>query len=254
MEELRHNPQTSHDHNDTTATHTSTQDSRRETQRDEDAALRSLDITSTRIMPDPVPIWETSESVEAAPTATPHHRIATIALVCVVGVVCFVAGGMTARFAAQMPLLFPEKTEHAEVTATYAPAIPESDTQETPVEYSEPSPAPNTSLERNGTAPDATEESPTTSEPRYRWDFDSEGDRSLSYDTEDNRVTLDYDGYLFSMNLDKLMAEPDDDTSQTTTEPEAYDQYLYDDSTGYDTTYDRDVYGWTRQVWGGNWT
>lgn len=253
MEDLRRNPQNDSDLDalDATIRRTPLDDNRQQARRDEEEALRSLDDTPTRTMPQPTPLWEADEPATAAPpTTTPRHRISTMALVCVVAVVSFVAGGMTVRLTAQMPLLFPQQPEQVEAPTTYVPAATDTDEQEDPSEDIEPSPTP-APIDPLAT-PEHTEAAPET-EPEdhadtsddtltYRWDLDSEGDRSLSYDTDSNRVTFDYDGYLFSLDLDELMAEPD-----------SRDPYLYDDSTGYDSYRERDTYGWTRQVWGGSW-
>ena len=240
-------------------------DTRQQAQRDEEEALKSLDDASlTRTMPQPIPLWEPDDSADTTP-ATPatHSRMPTIALICIVGVASFVAGGMTARLSSQVPLLFPQKAEpQTEVSTAYAPVTSTTDAQQEQGEAEVEGErnvweyAPETSYEYGEDVPDsepvAKETSPAPDAPSYRWDFDSEGDRSISYDTDDNRVTFDYDGYLFSMDLDDLMAEPEEDTSEA--EPEERDPYLYDKDTDSDHGYDRDAYGWTRQVWGGSWT
>lgn len=262
MEDLRRNPQTEPDTPDTTIQHTPLEDNQRQAQRDEEAALRSLDDTTLRTMtmPQPVPLWEPDEPAATKPAEpTSRRRVSTFALVCAVAVVSFVAGGVTARLSSQMPLLFPQKSEpQTEVAATYTPQAPKTNEHEEEVE--DPDPAPTTSPvgtpEYDETDTDTHGQTETPEAPTYRWDFDDEGDRSVSYDTEHNRVTFDYDGYLFSMDLDELMAEPDGDADidQTTSEPETSNPNRYDNDTGYDTNYWRNDYGWTRQIWGGSWT
>ena len=231
--------------------------------RDQRDALESLDVTTTRMMPQPLPLWEDAQVKEPEPTQPAQpRRLATAALVCVVAVVSFVAGGITARLASQMPLIFPQKQDVAPSTASLEQE-PEEAPQSTPVQE-ETSQAPeDKTYTQTPTLPDddssqqdtytTPEQDDTDSLPTHRWDFDSEGDRSLTYDNDDNRVTIDYDGYLFSFDVDDLMGqETQNDTSQDTgdewsyTAPPSSNTRTYGYGTGYDTEDDRDLYGWTR--------
>ena len=237
---------------------------------DESEAMHTLDDTVVRPLPDPVAIWERieTEQREQEPTIAPR-KLSTWALVAVVAVVSFVAGGLTARLSSQVPVLFSQKEPVTEVVASYKePATEEQEEPEEPAvtTSSTPEPERNTGYDTTDDAypqerqddgsqdvswqdQDDTDDQDTT----LTWDIDNTGDRSLSYDYENDRVTLDYDGSSMTLDLDGLLngTAPDDETS-------SIDEYSYipDGGTGYDSEEQRDWYEWgsprdvtTRSPW-----
>ena len=235
---------------------------------DQEAALESLDITSTRMMPVPEPLWEPlPPEAHEEPRTERRRGLPTLALMCVVAVVSFVAGGVTARMSAQMPLVFPQKDEPVENTASFVQE-PEQEVQEAaPVaeepEQEEPETQVYTYDNGSDTGYDTTDDTPATPDApqtTHRWDFDSEGDRFLTYDDENGRVTVDYDDYTFSFDVDDLLVDEGetDEQKQVQKNDTSWDYYFspseptsnrtreYGYGTGYDTDSDRDLYGWTR--------
>lgn len=223
---------------------------------DEEQAMRSLDDTVVRPLPEPVAIWEhvETERREREPEASPH-KLGTWALVAAVAVVSFVAGGITARLSSQAPVLFPREEPVTEVAASYEE--PTADEPEEPVRTTPPASEPeqDTSYDttddgsqqefRNDETQDDSwqdQDEESDRDTTLTWDIDNTGDRSLSYDYESDRVTLDYDGTSMTLDLDSLLngTTPDDGTS-------AEDEYRYipDGNTGYDTEERRDWFEWT---------
>ncbi len=234
---------------------------------DEADALRSLDDTICRPMPDQVRIWEADrvDVEEEQRSPFPKPRLSTAALVAGVAVVSFVAGGITARLSSQVPVLFQQdEPKPIESTAVYTPTnepAEEEPEEEAPVEQEETEPQGISETWNTYQSPrdQTTTEDDTGGSPErtYTWDLDSEGDRTISYDYDADRMTLDYDGYSFTVDLDQMMGWPED-TSQTDgygsserwSDPS--DGYRYDTGTGYDTEETRDRYQWNSGPgWGG---
>lgn len=253
---------------------------------DEAAALHSLDDTVIRAMPEPSVLWDERPMRMTEPA--PRRPISTWVLVAVVAVVSFVAGGVTARLTAQVPLLFAQHEQPHETTASYVvpdQQEPESPAEEQPQDEPVDAPSYDTGYDTDDgwqnedvpdeSADDSWQTEDTTSEDEggqddstITWDIDGTGDRSLSYDYEDGRVTLDYDGNSFSLDLgggglgfggsddedalvDEQPSETDDGYSYEGQDT-GYDSgsgtdngYGFDSGTGYDTSEDRD-----REVWG----
>ena len=239
---------------------------------DEDEALKALDDTSFRPLPELSAVWEPLKPAPADTMPTQGRpepgrfaKLRLYALVAGVAVVSFVAGGLTARLSSQMPVLFADKPRATEVTASFQEPAEPTDTQEEPVEETDaetdekltiepivPSPP---SIDTTVDAPEVTVDAPEVTddysdEPTHRWDFDSEGDRSISYDSDRNNVTFDYDGYTFDFTLDDLLNDKSDvrgqdtwgqDDSSRDTEKERYNSW----DTGDDATdVERDLWNW----------
>lgn len=227
---------------------------------DEDEALQSLDDTTIRPLPEVSAFWEPIDAPVQVSAPTPDDAVRTrrrtVALVGAVAIVSFIAGGFTARMSAQMPVLFAKAPEPVETTAAFEQPAPVTDTTQEPV-GSDPEPTPNPPSYDIGY--DTTEHSwgdedddkdkdfdsgaDEQDETDLRWNFDDQGDRSVSYDNDDQRVTVDYDDYSFSFTLDDLLNT--DNGSEERNYYEYAPRQRYDSGTGYDSTdAERDSYGW----------
>lgn len=235
---------------------------------DEADALRSLDDTIFRPLPDPVRIWDAdSTPVEEQRPLVPKPHLSTAALVAGVAVISFVAGGVTARLSSQVPVLFQQDSpQPLESTAVYEPAeepAEEAPAHEEPVEQEEPEVRDTGEIWNTYQSPrsQTTTDDTSGSQPErtYTWDLDSEGDRSVSYDYDGDRVTLDYDGYSVTVDLDQVMGWPtgtsqDDGSGSSDDGYGTSDGYRYDSGTGYDTEETRDRYQWdSGPGWGGTY-
>ncbi len=234
---------------------------------DEEQAYRSLDDTVMRPMPEAETIWDAESIRRPAPTAEPRWpRVKTGALVAAVAVVSFVAGGLTARMSSQVPVLFAQRDEPVEATASYEQAAPVEQPEQPaesyePVEQDEPTADEGTDT---GYSTDYDTGYDTTEDNSLQWNFAPESNGSVGYDTNDNEVTLNYDGYSVTFTLDDLLGTNDGSGSETGYTQEQVNGYgnggdtRYDSGTGYDTEEqrDRDSWGWSGRDnsgfgWGG---
>lgn len=221
---------------------------------DEEQAYRSLDDTVMRPMPEAEVIWDAEPIRRPAPSTEPHWpRIRTGVLIAVAAVVSFVAGGLTARMSSQVPVLFARNDEPVEATASYEQA-PSAEQVEQPVQNYEPvqesepleqesEPTVDESYD-TGYSTDYDTDYDTTEDHGLQWDFAPESNGSLGYDTDNNEVTLNYDGYSITFTLDDLLGT--DESTGYEPDPTQEQTYGYDGGTGYGTEgqRDRDSWGW----------
>lgn len=230
---------------------------------DEAQAVRSLDDTTIRVLPNHESIWTDEKNAPEEPKRHIWKHAPTFALVASVAVVSFVAGGIFARLSAQMPMLVADQPAAVESAASYSPVAPKAQEEvEETITHNPPS---------YDTGYDTTDDTPTTnSSPNggttHRYDFDDEGDESLVYDEDTGMVTVDYNGYTLTVPVEELLGEDysldfwtlTDSYGQNTQEygnqPYGRDRdYRYDYGTGYDTEEERDRYGWGSSLQEQSW-
>ena len=180
---------------------------------DEADALRSLDDTGIRMTPTQPYMWDSTGDRRSGKV---HHfgrpKVATIALVGAVAFVSFVAGGVFSRLSSQVPLLFPKEAEQQELTLkadkTYTPIQRQEEETESNTNELTPTYEPETAPEQpEPETPEQTEQEPSN-DTDLRWEFDEEGDRSVSYDYDTDQITIDYDGYELVFDLNYLWGDP----------------------------------------------
>lgn len=224
---------------------------------DEEPTFHSLDDTVMRPIPARPAVWSDELRRPRQEERPKTSRIPIVALVCVVAVISFVAGGVVARLSSQMPVLLAQKTEPSNSQASYEQEPREivEETQSEPVEepdatqqdeQSDSAPSSDMGYDTVSDTPDQTT-TDTNDDNSWRWDLDEEGNESITYDPYTNQVTIDYEGYSFSMPIGELIGDGGDES--TTYSPNSTDDsYLqnrtYDDSTGYNTQENRDWYEW----------
>ncbi|MBP3894037.1 MAG: hypothetical protein J6D34_08360 [Atopobiaceae bacterium] len=215
------------------------------------------------------PLWE--RVTPGASTERPKpKRLARIALVGAVAIVSFIAGGLASRMSSQMPVLFGQG-DNAQSVASYTPHATQRDAED------EADPSTTTTWNDDGSsrtttkdedksnrytiptdddsADSSTNKSPRgkdktkddtsggSSNKRYYNDY---GDESISYNSDDDTYTIDYDGYTFTIPTDEMI---DEELFEHWLDTDSYydDYYYYDDETGYDTEEDRDRRSWRGQ-------
>ena len=232
------------------------------------------------------PLWERIAAVTSPAERSKVKRLATVALVCAVAVVSFVAGGLTSRLSSQMPILFGHGEETQSV-ASYTPHMTQRDTEDaddpsattttdtqanpretdartttkddgstdkytTTTDKDSTSDSKNTGDSKNKTTRDKNSTKDDSDSYTDKWYFNTDGDESISYDSDKDTYTIDYDGYTLTVPTDEFF---DDEIIERWYSPygdsDMYDYYYdygygYGDETGYDTEEDRD-----RRSWGG---
>lgn len=218
---------------------------------DEEQAVRSLDDTIMRPVPIRDTLWTETARVqtEATRPQAPSHRVPTGVLMCIVAVVSFVAGGVTARLSSQMPVLFAEQPAATETVAAYHPTAQEDEEEATQPETTEEQETPEsvTAPPSYDTGYDTTDDTTDSDsdDTVWQWNFNDTGDESLTYQPETNEVTIDYDGYSLTVPIGELIGnrtELTDLYSQQDTTERTCRERTWDDGTGYDTEEDRDWY------------
>lgn len=207
---------------------------------DEDQAVKSLDDTAMQPMPSATAMWEAIED-SRQPTAPDKpartSRVRIGALVAAVAVVSFVAGGAFTRLSSQVPLLFAEKPTSTESVASYVePAQPEPEPEQTEPEAVIPEPEEDYSQDDT----QLTTDEQTYDDYTWRWNLDSDGNDRITYNNDDELVTIDYNGYSLTVPIGELMGY---DYGQSSPTDDSYGQSptTRDRSYGYTDDYD---YGW----------
>ena len=73
----------------------------------------------------------------------------------------------------------------------------------------------------------------------WQWNFDQDGDNSISYNQNDNQVTLNYDGHVLTVPIGELIGYDGYGSNDTSD-----NQWRQDTGTGYDTEENRDREQW----------
>lgn len=219
---------------------------------DEEQAVRSLDDTIMRPAPLRDTLWTEEARAQAEPTRaqTSSRRVPTGVLMCAVAVVSFVAGGVVARLSSQMPVLFAEQPAATETVAAYHPSEQEDETTQTEVTQTpkeQEAPESVTASPSYDTGDDTTDDSTSreTDNTAWQWNFDENGDESITYQPETDEVTIDYDGYSLTVPIGELIGNRTELTelySQQDTGERTWNDRSWTDGTGYDTEEDRDWY------------
>lgn len=229
----------------------------RTTLSDEEEAIRSLDDTVMRPLPNDTSLWEAVEQ-SRQPYQTPAEpprprRMRTVALVGAIAATSFVAGGVFARLSSQIPMLFAQRQEATEKVAAYTtqtPTVTPELTQEEDEPESSPTPPSydtgydSDTYDRN-TTDDYQSPTDTTDDTSLQINLDEDGNQTITYDYDSDLVTLDYEGYSLTVPLGELMGYDSPSTSTPS--------YPYGDSTGYDSEEERDYYSWSRPRGSYNW-
>ena len=222
---------------------------------DEHEALKSLDDTSFRTLPDA--IWEPEPAAppaEVAPRGL-SPRVKTGILVSAVAVVSFVAGGVTARLSSQAPLLFAQEPAAREVTASFdqrlEPAHPVEEEAEPEVE-AVPDDTPAYEDDSEDAGPDDLFEldhrqeqevpEPQDKSTDWSWRYDDQDGNSVTYDPEHDQVNIDYYGYTLSVPVSDLWG--DESSSDPWREQDTQQERTYD----YRTESDNDLEGWSDEL------
>ena len=203
------------------------------------------------------------------------RRGAVAALVAGVAIASFVAGGVCARFFMQAPTTLTETPApletQASLTEKTAPETidtsdevkndsPEADngSKATPESRTDK----KTDTTTNGTGDDtgngttdgsgdsATKNrTDTQKQDPWRWEFDENGDNSISYDPDNREMTLDYEGYKVTVPITDEQDQYDQTYDPTGTDRTRDRRNTRDDTDyrGYDYGSDGSGTGWTRE-------
>lgn len=269
---------------DTTSAHELELTAERPALTDADQEYYGFAVTGNPDGSEPVtPLWE--KVVPGASADRPKaKRLTTAALVCAVAAVSFVAGGLASRMSSQVPVLFGQG-ESAQSVASYKPYATQRDAEDETDPFAttntdqqaDPRTPDNSTTRKQDDADSSTKDkgsnrytipvdedssgSSNNKSPRgngssknnddsNKWYYNTNGDESISYDSDEDTYTIDYDGYTFTVPTDDFFDEEMIERWYRPNGDSYYDYYLYDygygDETGYDTEEDRD-----RRSWGG---
>lgn len=212
--------------------------------------------------------YEDYDEYDDRPGRRGIRRGVVAALVASVAVASFVAGGVCARFFMQAPTTITEAPAPLETQASLTEktttdttdttkkddADSDSSTKTTPKLHKDKKDTTTTTDTGKETGDDTTDDSTdsttkkrtdTQEKDPWRWEFDENGDSSISYDPNSREVTVDYEGYKVTVPFTDDRDQYDQTYDPTTTDRT---RDTRDDSgyRGYDYGSDGSGTGWTR--------